>query len=155
MMLRSILVLLLALSFSLSAQTEFKNYGKEITLQDTTSIQKLLQNPEAWVGQPVLVQGRIVAVCENRGCWMNLAAENGEQSIKIKVNDGEIVFPLDAKGKVAQAQGVFEKLVFSVEEVRKIKQHEAEEHKTTFDPATVTEGMTIYRIKGQGARIFQ
>ncbi len=155
MLMRSILLIVLALSFNLSAQSEFKNYGHEISVQDTISIQKLLASPESFVGQTVLVQGRIVAVCENRGCWMNLAAENGEQSIKIKVNAGEIVFPLDAKGKVARAQGVFEKLVYSVEDVRKIKQHEAEEHGTAFDPATVTEGMTVFRIKGQGARIFQ
>ena len=84
---------------------ETKNYGEKITLKEKTSISKILENPEAFVGKKVLVEGTVVDVCEKRGCWINLSSDKEFESIRIKVNDGEIVFPMETKGQKALVEG--------------------------------------------------
>ena len=52
----------------------------------------------------------VTAVCEHMGCWMTLAPAGaaGEHpaTLRLKVEDGVIVFPVSARGRTAVAQGV-------------------------------------------------
>ena len=58
------------------------------------------------LGKRVKVRGAIVDVCEMKGCWIALASDQGFQTIRFKVDDGVIVFPMDAKGLTATVEGV-------------------------------------------------
>ena len=80
-------------------------YGKPLTGTDTVKISALMADPDKYVGQTVRVEGIITGVCEKRGCWMTLASDREFEDLRIKVDDGVIVFPLDAKGKRAVAEG--------------------------------------------------
>ncbi len=142
-----------SLSFAADGNTETKTLGKPITLTEITSISQILETPEEFLGDTVLVQGTIIDVCKKRGCWMEIASDSALQSIKIKVKDGEIVFPASAKGSNALIEGVIEQLVFTKDEVITMEKHHAEEQGTEFDPSTITEGKTIYRIRGIGVEI--
>ena len=82
--------------------------GKPLELKETVSIQALMAQPENYVGKPVQVKGKVSAVCRKMGCWMQLAGD-GEYSVRIKVKDGEIVFPKEAVGRMAVAEGTFVK----------------------------------------------
>ena len=144
-----------SLSFATDGETKTNTLGKPITLTEITKISTILGAPQEFLGDTVLVQGTIVDVCKKRGCWMELASDEEFQSIRIKVKDGEIVFPLSAKGSNATVQGVVEQLVFTKEEVIKMEQHHADEQGTEFDPSTVTKGKTIFRIRGIGAQIIE
>jgi len=84
------------------------------------------------------------------GCWMDLVGDGG-QKIRIKVNDGEIVFPKDASGKTAVAEGRFTKTVLTREQAVAQAQEEAKEMGRKFNPASVKSGMTLYQIQGTGA----
>lgn len=141
------------LSFAVDGKTKTNTLGKPITLTKVTSISQILDNPQEFLGDTVLVSGTVIDVCKKRGCWMEIASDSSFQSIKVKVKDGEIVFPLSAKGSTALVEGVVEQLVFTKEEVIKMEQHQAEEQGTEFDPSTITKGKTIYRIRGIGAVI--
>lgn len=141
------------LSFAIDGETKTNTLGKPITLTDVTSISQILDNPQEFLGDTVLVNGTIIDVCKKRGCWMEIASDSAFQSIKVKVKDGEIVFPLSAKGSTALVEGVVEQLVFTKDEVIKMEQHHAEEQGTKFDPSTITKGKTIFRIRGIGAVI--
>lgn len=81
----------------------------------------------------------------------SLTDEN--KQIRIKVKDGVIVFPKDAKGHQATAEGVFTKLDLDLEQTRTFLEHQAEEQGQAFDPTTVEEPMVYYQIKGTGAVI--
>lgn len=142
-----------SLSFATAGESKTTTLGKPITLTEITKISTILDAPQEFLGDTVLVQGTIIDVCKKRGCWMELASDEEFQSIRVKVKDGEIVFPLSAKGSTALVQGVVEQLVFTKEEVIKMEKHYAEEQGTEFDPSTVTEGKTIFRIRGIGAVI--
>jgi len=88
-----------------------KKYGKGVTLKETTKISSILENPKEFVGKKVLVEGTVVGVCANKGCWIDVAGSEVSEKIKVKVNDGEIVFPLTAKGKTILAEGIVEELI--------------------------------------------
>ena len=86
--------------------------GAGVTLKDATPIKALIDKPADYVGKTVRVDGIATAVCENMGCWMAVAADadSSEQTVRLKVEDGVIVFPVSAKGKRVSAEGVFEEI---------------------------------------------
>jgi hypothetical protein len=146
-------VLFLVLISALLVNAGQKEYGKKLTLKEKTKISTILQTPEKYVGKKLLVEGTILAVCEKRGCWMEIASDKESQKIKIKVKDGEIVFPLTGIGKNALVEGELQKISMSKEDAIKQAKHEAEEHKTKFDPKSITGPVTYYQLKGLGAVI--
>ena len=150
----SALLLPLALATACATADEiFTQYGEELTLTETTSISAILADPESFVGQQVLVEGTVVDVCEMKGCWLGLAGEQDFEQLKVKVDDGVIVFPMTAKGLHARVEGVIEKLELTLEEAIEQAQHQAEEHGEDFDPASVTGPSVSYQIRGHGAQI--
>jgi len=85
-----------------------------------------------------------------------MSSDQPFQSIIVKVNDGEIIFPLTAKGYQANVEGIFEKLILSDEQALKRKEMLIEETGKSFDPQNVQitdEDRIIYRLKGLGAEI--
>lgn len=135
------------------AQDKAEIFGKGVAGSTVTSVSTILSNAKDFVGKTVVVEGKIVDVCAKRGCWMDLSSDKAFEKIRIKVTDGEIVFPLTAKGKTARAEGVVEGIEMSKEDALKYYEHLAEEKGEPFDPSTVTGPVTIYRIKGTGATI--
>lgn len=124
--------------------------GKPLALKEATGIDQLLDAPESYAGKAVQVKGTVKDVCRMMGCWTELASSTGK-SIRIKVKDGEIVFPKDSVGKTIVAEGTFEKQVLTKEQVIAQAKHEAEANNRKFDPASVKSGKTIYQIAGTGA----
>ena len=94
--------------------------GTGVTLKDSTPIKSILEQPATYVGKTIRIDGVATAVCAHMGCWMAVAAEGpvGEAegpggkrpgpTIRLKVDDGVIVFPVSAKGRKVSAEGVFE-----------------------------------------------
>jgi hypothetical protein len=145
-------ILLLSLGLTI-AQTDETNYGAELTLTEKTSISAILEDPESYVDKTVLVEGEVLEVCPMMGCWMEIKSDDGEGMIKVKVKDGEIVFPVEAKGKTALVEGTVYKFELTKEKAIEHFEHIAEEKGETFDPSTITGPMTLYQIKGLGAVI--
>ena len=83
------------------------------------------------------------------GCWMALADDG--KLLRIKVNDGDIVFPKEAVGKMAVAEGKLEKSVLTREQTIARAKHEADEQGRKFDPASIKSGSVVYQIAGTGA----
>jgi hypothetical protein len=65
---------------------------------------QVLADVDGHAGKTVRVAGTVAAVCPMRGCWMDVAGASGE-SIRIKVRDGQIVFPGSAVGKKVVVEG--------------------------------------------------
>lgn len=139
-----------ALAVALPASAETR-YGAGVGKAKPVQVSELMAHPDRWVGKAVRVEGLVTAVCPRRGCWMELASDKEFQTIKIKVDDGVIVFPMDAKGKVATAEGVFTRIEVPVERVEAMKRHEAEEKGVPFDPRSVKGPEVVYQIQGTGA----
>ncbi len=131
-----------------------ETYGAGVTVPEKTPIANILADPDAYVGKTVRIEGRVVDVCPVKGCWMEMTQEGDGRTLKVKVDDGVIVFPVTAKGKLAVAEGVLEAIPMTRESYIGWMQHLAEESGKTFDAATVGDGpFRILQLKGTGARI--
>jgi hypothetical protein len=137
------------------AKVEGTVYGDRPTLKDTTLVSAILTAPETHLGQRVLVTGTVVQVCEARGCWLQLGSDRPSETLKVKVEDGVIVFPMTARGKKAVVEGVVEKVVMTAEEARAEARRHATETKTPFDSTRVFAASTTYQLRGIGAIIAQ
>jgi hypothetical protein len=139
--------LLLASAALLLAETPL---GKPLTLKSPVTVNALLETADQNVGSVVQVKGKVTEVCQMMGCWMALTGTGGKM-VRIKVADGEIVFPKDSVGKQAIAEGKLQKLELSREQAVARARHEAEEQGRTFDPATIKSGGVVWQIQGTGA----
>jgi len=126
-----------------------EKFGKGLTLSQPTPVATILASPDQYVGKTVQVRGKVSEVCTMMGCWMQLV--DNKDGMRIKVNDGEIMFPKNAVGKTATAEGMLKKLVLSKEQAIARAKHEAEEQGRKFDPASVKSGGVIYQVQGTGA----
>lgn len=129
-------------------------YGSGVKVAEATPISKILADPDAYVGKTVRIEGKVVDVCPMAGCWMELEEGEGKDKLKVKVDDGVIVFPMTAKGKLAVAEGTLEAIPMTREKYVEWLQHLAEEKGETFDAAAVGDGpFRILQLKGTGARV--
>jgi hypothetical protein len=135
------------------AAAEGTTYGAGVQLTESVPMATLLADPQAYAGKSVRVEGTVTDVCPKRGCWFEMAGEAPGQKMRFKVRDGEMVFPMDAKGKFAVAEGVVAVQQLSLEETRQYLEYQAREYGSGVDPASVTEPMTIVRLDGTGAQI--
>lgn len=126
--------------------------GKPLTLDKPVTLAALFAAPDAMTGKTVQVSGKVTEVCEMAGCWMSLTDNEGHL-LRIKVEDGVIVFPKDAVGKTATAEGKLEKSEQTREQVIAAAQHEAREQGRKFGASKIKSGKTVYQIAGTGAVI--
>ena len=86
--------------------------GTGVSLKEATPVKTLLNHPEEFVGKTIRVDGIATAVCEEMGCWMAIAPADDPKgaTVRIKVEDGVIKFPVTAKGKRVSAEGIFEEV---------------------------------------------
>jgi hypothetical protein len=139
--------------FLVAVAASARDLGKALTLKEPVAIPKLLAAADDHAGKTVQVKGKITEVCTMMGCWMNLVDTASGKAVRIKVNDGEIVFPKESVGKQAVAEGTFKKIQLTREQAVARAKHEAEETGRKFSPDSVKGPQTIYQIQGTGARI--
>ncbi|PLX66620.1 MAG: DUF4920 domain-containing protein [Denitrovibrio sp.] len=147
------LIMLMIVLTAISAFASTLYLGEKLTLNEVTKMSEINANPSKYLGKRVLVEGLVIEVCSTRGCWMDLASDVPFQKMQIKVVDGVIVFPMEAKGRTAKVEGIVEVLDYNLEETIEYYEHKASEKGQKFDPSSVTEPLKIYRIRGLGAEI--
>ncbi len=149
-----ILAIAAILALPATARAECTEYGSGVGLEKTTPVAALLAEPDSWAGETVRVEGEVREVCPKAGCWLSITPAEGSSPLRVKVNDGEIVFPLSARGQVASAQGVVEVHDMNRDQYTGWLQHLAEERGEEFDPETVGDGpYRQVQVKAVGAKL--
>lgn len=140
-----ILLAAMVMTLSVPAPAGETKLGSGVSLERTTPIGDVVARPVDFLGKTIRIDGVATAVCAHMGCWMAVAAEGDEggPTVRLKVDDGVIVFPVAAKGKKVSAQGVFEALGSGGE-----SREAAGEHAKA-DPAASQQ----YQLKATGAVI--
>ena len=121
--------------------------GKGVALKKATPIEALTTKPKEFVGKTVRVDGIAKAVCAEMGCWMAVAVDETDPAsptVRLKVEDGVIVFPMSAKGKKVSAEGMFELVRANDMEAKEAAGEHAKQ-----DPTASPQ----YQIKATGAII--
>lgn len=130
-------------------------FGETVDKRQVTSISTVMSSPADFVNQTVTVSGTIVGVCAKRGCWVDVASDARFQKLRLKVQDGEMVFPMHTKGRQAIASGPLRAITLDIEEARQHLAALAKRTGQTFDPASVTEPMAIYQLEPVGVTILE
>jgi starvation-inducible outer membrane lipoprotein len=152
-MMRMFLILaVIAMSPAVAFPEETK-LGQPVDVAAATSISDILAQPESYLGRTVRIEGEVTNVCPEMGCWMEVRDPQTRKSLRVKVDDGQIVFPKTAKGRMVTAQGKIEKMALTREQYIAYLEHEAQELGTKADTSGVKSGATIYRLRGAGAVI--
>jgi hypothetical protein len=152
---RILLAALLVCGTVLAGAPAPTEYGEGVADGEFLPLSDLLADPELYVDKEIQVEGVIVDVCSRMGCWIEIASKDREDSIRLKVEDGVIVFPVEVKGKWTQARGKLRRMELSEERAIARAEHFAEEQGKTFDPETIKGPQTIYQLDGVGARVFK
>jgi hypothetical protein len=153
-MIRSAVLSAITASASLVVFAAEVKLGKPLTLKEPAAVATITAKPEPLVGQTIQVKGTVTEVCQMMGCWMALRDLTDHAAlVRVKVNDGDIVFPKDSIGKTAIAEGKLTRIQLTREQAIARARHEAEEQGRKFDPKSVKSGTTIYQIAGAGAVI--
>lgn len=142
--------------FSISIAKDGEKYGKDLTLKDVTKVSEILATPDKYEGKKLLIEGTVVAVCAKAGCWIDIASDKEMEKIRVKVNDGEIVFPMELKGQVAKVEGELYSIMVTPESCegeggdKKCSDEKKDECKAK---KAETEGKKVYMLKGFGAEV--
>ena len=132
-------------------------YGNFSSEGDAYNIIELISNKSIYLNKKVKVKGLIKEVCPMRGCWLEIVDENEINKLRIKVTDGEIVFPLSAKGRNIEAEGQFSILTLNKKQAKNWKKHLAAEKGIEIDTADIILSQNDYleyRLNTNGAKIF-
>ena len=119
---RNIIVLVLALVLCLGVGSSIaadKTFGTEVTLEETTSIASINENPSDFADKDVLVTGKVVGMCMHSGCWVMIEAEDKAQILCRSLDEsvhftpdvmeqpitlqGKLIYDKDAPGTVVEA----------------------------------------------------
>lgn len=150
----SLMALALVVCAQVAVAAPEKKFGKALTLTQATRVSEIYANPEKFNGKRVMVEGPVVDVCADMGCWLALGSDQESQTIRFKVEDGVMVFPVSAKGMKARVEGIVSVDVLTEAQQIKAGEEMAREKKTTFDPTKVKGPKTSIMIKGEGAIVF-
>jgi hypothetical protein len=114
------LILIAMISFAAAPALagDGKSYGEGVSITEATPIDTLIENADDYVGKKVRVDGVITGVCKKRGCWMQVTDKDSGNGVRIKVEDGVIVFPYESMGHEAAAEGVFEAIKLTPEQIK-------------------------------------
>ena len=136
------------LSLSLVAlplQAASLQFGGAVDKSALVAISEIQAKPESFLGKTITVQAEVVSVCQKKGCWMQLSA-GGNKPLKIKVRDGDMEFPMSARGKQALATGQLVKIELDLESSREQLAAQAKEQGKSFDPFTVTSAVVNWQL---------
>ena len=83
----------------LAAETQ--SFGKPLTGLAPTSLRDVLAQPKD--GAQVCLEGSVAAVCQNKGCWLEL--QQADQSVHVTFEGYSFFVPKDSKGRAVRLEG--------------------------------------------------
>ncbi len=131
-MLRTLIVaLMVSIAFSACAQEQKKTketakagakgetFGEAITAEGAISYDDLLAQIQGKDSMAVKVVANVEAVCQMKGCWMNItSAKEGKPEMMVKFKDYGFFVPKDIAGRKVVMQGYAYREVTPVDELR-------------------------------------
>jgi hypothetical protein len=105
MLRKTLLAAVLATFLLPAAAGEATTYGQALTLDTTTAIGDILDDPHEYEGSLVRVEGGVSAMCVHKGCWLRLEAPDGRLLLTKSTGD-KVQVPKEALGRKVTVEGV-------------------------------------------------
>ena len=92
------------------AAPQTKLYGEKLGKGKVIPLEKVLQSPETFAGNQVLVTGYVRQACKKKGCWMEMgtSANKSQQGCRITFKNYGFFVPKDSAGATAKLEGTVE-----------------------------------------------
>lgn len=152
-MLKHMLSIAIAVMFTFNSYAEDLTFGEPVNEAEIVKISTILKSPAQYLDKPVTIEGTIVGVCAKRGCWVDIASDARFEKLRIKVRDGDMVFPMTAKGSKAISTGMLTEIKLDLAHTRQYKAHLAKRLGEELDVETITEPMSLYQLSPTGVKI--
>jgi len=98
------------------APSGWKAFGAGVSTAPVVPVATLLTSAPEYAGKPVVVEGPVSGVCQNKGCWLTMQHEGKEMRVRFK--DYAFFVPKDCGGKTARVEGVLAIEKIPVDEAR-------------------------------------
>lgn len=82
--------------------TSAQRFGEPITLTETTALSDIVRSPAQYANQTVRTEGVVSAVCQARGCWMQIA--DGDNRVHVRMHGHSFFVPRTSAGHHARVQ---------------------------------------------------
>jgi hypothetical protein len=99
-----------------SAPPGWTAYGSGVSKKAAVPVAQLLAEPGKYNGKTLAVEGEILGVCQNKGCWMTM--QDGGKEMRVRFKDYAFFVPKDCAGKTARIEGVFAVEMIPAEDAR-------------------------------------
>lgn len=113
---KNLLALLICLSLAFQAKAQEK-FGKKINEKSAIAASQLPDKMGTKESMNAKVTGTVESVCQAKGCWMKVKMDNGE-TMRVTFKDYGFFVPKDIAGKTVVVEGVAEKKITPVAELR-------------------------------------
>jgi hypothetical protein len=114
----TVFCLLMAMGASI-AQAQDNTFGETFEAKKVMNYDKFLKKMSKKDGMDVVLKGKVAAVCQSKGCWMNIVSDkNPDQSTVVKFKDYGFFVPMDISGQTVIMKGQAYKEKTSVDELR-------------------------------------
>ena len=129
-----------------------QHFGEKISADGAISYDELLTKMQQSDSMAVKVVGTVESVCQAKGCWMNIQANEGQPEMFVKFKDYGFFVPKDISGQKVIMDGHAYREVTSVDELR----HYAEdEGKSKEEIAAITEPVEELKFLASGVIVLQ
>ena len=130
-----------------------KSFGAEITSDGFVTLDQATVLLGGVDSLPLKLSGTVKEVCQNKGCWMNVVSESGEnQAIFVKFKDYGFFVPKDCAGKKVVMEGIAYREVTPVDELR----HYAEDKGASAgELAAITEPREELKFMASGVLLYE
>jgi len=102
---KTLLATLALASFPLLADRAPEKAGAALGDAPKVALAELQKNPDAYAGKTIQTEGKVSAVCAQKGCWMTLG--DGQRPVRVTFKDYAFFVPKDIAGAAVVAEGVF------------------------------------------------
>lgn len=106
-------------AFSLATATAQQQFGEPIDAEGAIEYETLLEKMEGQDSMEVKIVGPVEAVCQKKGCWMNIASSDpADPMLFVKFQDYSFFVPMDIAGRRVVLQGKAYREVTPVDELK-------------------------------------
>ena len=98
------------------SDSKFASFGSSISSENSIPVSDFMESFNS-DSAFVKLTGKVDAVCQKKGCWMNINLDNGE-TMKVTFKDYGFFVPKDISGKKVVIEGKALRKVTSVDELK-------------------------------------
>ena len=103
-------------------KAEYQEFGASISPDNAMSFDDMLTKLAGADSVEVKVRARVDAVCQAKGCWMDLSNGNDATAMKVRFKDYGFFVPKDISGRDVIVQGYAYRSVTPVDELKHLAQ---------------------------------